>query len=130
MTHSECAVLTEPQHEAAGADVKPAAIGRAGDIRGKKRKKAETQFDPGGAASGTELLKGSEVERAFLWMVNPPLNRAAGRAQMSAFTAGVSVSLLRRLTLPSLFPQKWDGLGLFPSESLPPGCRRRYDTKG
>lgn len=79
---------------AAGADVKP-AIGRVGDIRKGKKKKAETQFDPGGAASGTELLKGSEVERAFLWMVNPPLNRAAGRAQMSAFTGAVSVSLLR-----------------------------------
>lgn len=40
MTQSERAVLTEPQHEAAGADVKPAAIGRVGDIRGKKKKES------------------------------------------------------------------------------------------
>lgn len=46
MTHSERAVLTEPQHEAARADVKPAAVGWVGDIREKKKKKQKHSLIP------------------------------------------------------------------------------------
>lgn len=112
-TWQRCAVWMAPCHEPAGADVK-----KTGRRDGEGLKKNRNTVSPLRSKSRANCWKAhSGVECAFLWIVNPQLNRAPGRAQMSAFTDSVSVSLWGDSQY-SVFVQNGTGLGLFLSDSL------------